>query len=162
MSPLSLLTFLKSILPDISTATPALLWLVKAGSFTFNIFISLNLKYVSYILNFFLSNLDNVCLLSGLFNTFTVNVIIHMTQLTTAIFHCGCFLHILSIFCSSILPLLFSFCNGWICVLVVVQGLTIFILNIRIYIYIDLIPEIQEVYSSIAPFTPHLFTLLLL
>ena len=29
-------------------------------------------------------------------------------------------------------PLIVFFCNGWICVLVVVQGLTIFILNISI------------------------------
>ena len=77
----------KSILPDISTATPALLWLFKVVLFTFNIFISLNLKYVSYILRFLFIQSDNVCLLSGLFNTFTVNVIIHMAELKTAIFH---------------------------------------------------------------------------
>ena len=141
-------------------ATPALLWLVKVVLFTFNIFISLNLKYVSYILHFFLSNL--------IMSAFWVDCLAHSQLMLLSIWlnlqllffiefspYLEYFLFLYS-------PLIVFFCNGWICVLVVVQGLTIFILNIRIYIYIDLIPEIQEVYSSIAPFTPHLFTLLLL
>ena len=135
---LSLVTFLKSILSDISTATPALLWLVKVVLFTFNIFISL--KCVSYILRFLFIQPDNVCLLSGLFNTLTLMLLSIWLNLQLLFFIV--FSIYLEYFLFLYSSLIVFFSNGWISVLVVVQGLTISILNIRIYIYIDLIPEI--------------------
>ena len=135
---LSIVTFLKSILSDISTATPALLWLVKVVLFTFNIFISL--KCVSYILRFLFIQPDNVCLLSGLFNTLTLMLLSIWLNLQLLFFIV--FSIYLEYFLFLYSSLIVFFSNGWISVLVVVQGLTISILNIRIYIYIDLIPEI--------------------
>lgn len=137
---LFLLTFLKSILSDISTATPALLWLVKVVLFTFNIFISLNLKCVSYILRFLFIQPDNVCLLSGLFNTLTLMLLSIWLNLQLLFFIV--FSIYLEYFLFLYSSLIVFFSNGWISILVVVQELTISILNIRIYIYIDLIPEI--------------------
>ena len=115
--------------------------------------------YLIY-LDFLLSNL--------IMSAFWVDYLIHSQLMLLSIWLNLqlLFFVVFSIYLESFLflysSLIVFFCNGWICVLVVVQGLPISILNIRIYIYIDLIPEIQGLYSSIASFIPHLFTILLL
>lgn len=87
MSPLSLVIFhfLKDILSGVNIATPAIFCLVLLGisfyhPFTFNLSGFLDLKWVSYRQHivwsgcFILS--DNLCLLTGVLRSFTLNVII--------------------------------------------------------------------------------------
>ena len=93
---LSLVTFfsLKSILSDMSIATPAFFlfpfaWIIFFHAFTFSLYVSLGLKQVScqqhiYGSCFFVHS-TSLCLLVGAFNPFTFKVIIDM-YVTIAIF----------------------------------------------------------------------------
>ena len=115
---LSLVVFfgLKSILSGMSMATPAFFWLLFAWSiifhpFTFILFVSLELRWVSWKQHMIGYYPATLCLLICEFNPFTFRVIIDRGGLSTAILsfvfwllHSFFFL----LFLSAILVLLFS------------------------------------------------------
>ena len=109
---LSLVTFfiLKSILSDMSIATPAFFccqfaWNIFFHPFTFSLYVSLCLKWVSFRQHIYGSCFciysASLCLLFGAFNPFTLKVIIDMCVPVTI------FLIVLVCFCSSFSSLVF-------------------------------------------------------
>lgn len=102
--------YLSSILSDISATIPVLLWLPIASNiffhhFTFSLYVSLNLKWVSCrqgivesYFSFFIHS-TTLCLLMGEFNLFTFKVIIDREDLL--LLQC-CFLLVLYKYTSEI------------------------------------------------------------
>lgn len=113
---------LKSSSFYINIATPIILWLLLlycefCHSFTFNLFVSTNLKCVSCTiiqLNFiFLIQGNNIFILIVFFKTFTFNDIIYIVAYISANLSCvNCMSHVFFFLFSSFTTL---FCNKWLC-----------------------------------------------